>query len=109
MFHLQLLVSGKKSFLHCYNKYTGICFQSASSMQFLGVKKWCSANISSDTKQKHVCWKICKVRKVFGCAAGAYYFQCQVLLFSMLALRLSTRKSEIKKTLTMSTGTCGRI
>ena len=32
----------------------------------------------SDTKQKHVCWKICKVRKAFGCVAGAYYFQCQV-------------------------------
>ena len=32
----------------------------------------------SDTKQKHVCWKICKVKKVFGCVAGAYYFQCQV-------------------------------
>ena len=43
-------------------------------MQFLAIKKWCSANIFSDTKQKHVWWKICKVRKVFGCVAGAYYF-----------------------------------
>ena len=58
-------------------KYTDICFQSASKMQFLGVKKWYSANIFSGTKQKHVCWKICKV-KIFGCFAGAYYFQCQV-------------------------------
>ena len=24
---------------------------------------WCSANFFSDKKQKHVCWKICKVRK----------------------------------------------
>ena len=32
----------------------------------------------SDTKQKHVCWKFCKVRKVFGCVVGAFYFQCQV-------------------------------
>ena len=45
-------------------KYTDICFQSASRMQFLGVKKWCSANVFSDTKQKHLCWKICKVKKV---------------------------------------------
>ena len=59
-------------------KYTDICFQSATRMQFFGVKKWCSPNVFSDTKQKHVCWKICKVRKVFDCVAGAYYFQCQV-------------------------------
>ena len=38
-------------------------------MWFLGAKKWCSANVFSDTKQKHVCWKICKMRKVFGCAS----------------------------------------
>ena len=30
---------------------TDICFQIASRMQFLGDKKWCSANIFSDTKQ----------------------------------------------------------
>ena len=59
-------------------KYTDICFQSATRMQFFGVKKWCSPNVFSDTKQKYVCWKICKVRKVFDCVAGAYYFQCQV-------------------------------
>ena len=32
----------------------------------------------SDTNQKHVSWKICKVRKIFGSVSGAYYFQCQV-------------------------------
>ena len=32
----------------------------------------------SDAKQKHTCWKICKVRKAFGSFLGAYYFQCQV-------------------------------
>ena len=31
-----------------------------------------------DTIQKHVYWKICKVRKAFGCVSGTYYFQCQV-------------------------------
>ena len=55
-------------------KYTDICFQSASRMQSLGVKKWCSANVFSDTKQKNAGWKICKVRKVFGCVARANYF-----------------------------------
>ena len=31
---------------------TNICFQSASRLRYLGVKKWCSANILPDTKQK---------------------------------------------------------
>ena len=57
-------VSGTKFSYGEIQKYIDICFQSASRMQFLGVKK-------------HVCWKICKVRMVFGCVAGAYYFQCQ--------------------------------
>ena len=47
-------------------------------MQFFGVKKWCGSNVFFDIKQKYVFWKICKVRKVFDCIAGAYYFQCQV-------------------------------
>ena len=38
-------------------------------MQFLGIKKWCSANIFPDTKQKHVCWKLCIVRKIFCCVS----------------------------------------
>ena len=46
-------------------------------MQFLGFKKWCSANYS-DTKQKNVCWGICKLGKVFGCVSRVYYFKCQV-------------------------------
>ena len=59
-------------------KYTDIWFQSASKMQFFGVKKWRIPNVFSDTKQKHVYWKFCKVRKVFDCVAGASYFQYQV-------------------------------
>ena len=45
---------------------------------------WASRNggvqmFFSDTKQKHVCWKIFSYfRKDFGCVATAYYFQCQV-------------------------------
>ena len=65
----------------CYryiHKYTDICFQITSRMQFLDLRKWCSANVISDTKQNNVCWKYFKIRKVFGCIAGAYSFQCQV-------------------------------
>ena len=40
-------------------------------MQFFSVKKWCSANVFSDTKQKHVSWKICKVRKIFDSLLGS--------------------------------------
>ena len=50
------------------------CYQSASIMQFLDVKKWCTANAFSDTKQKHVSGKICKVRKAFDSVVGAYFF-----------------------------------
>ena len=46
--------------------------------KFLGVKKWSSANVFSKTKQKYVWWNICKVRKVYGCVAGASYFQFQM-------------------------------
>ena len=44
-------------------KYTYICFQRASRKKFLGVRKWCNANDLPDIKQKHICWKICKLRK----------------------------------------------
>ena len=37
-------------FVGRYNKYTDVCFQSASRMQFLCVRKWYSENIFSDTK-----------------------------------------------------------
>ena len=50
----------------------------ALRMQFLDVKKWCSVNAFSHTKQVHISQKICKLRKVFSCVSRAYYFQCQV-------------------------------
>ena len=56
-----LLRFWKKSFYGDVQQYTDIWFQSASKMQLFGVKKWCSPNVFSNTKQKHVCWKICKV------------------------------------------------
>ena len=69
-----LLIFGKTFSYGDIQKYTDICFQSTSKMQFLGVKKYCSANVFPDTKQKHVDWKVFKVRMVFGCIAGAYSF-----------------------------------
>ena len=130
-----LLRLWSKNFLIDIQKYTDICFQSASRMQFLGVQKWRSANVFSKTKQKYVCWKSQK----------GFSQCCQSILFSMssenfnvevrktsevfrvklycetshlfrqflLALRLSARKSEIQKKkrkkencLIMSTRTC---
>ena len=38
------------------------------------------ANIFSDTKQKHVCGKIFKVRKFFGRIGGAYLFSMSSVL-----------------------------
>ena len=32
-------------------------------MQFLGVKKYCSANVFPDTKQKHVGWEVFKLER----------------------------------------------
>ena len=44
-------------------------------MQFLDVWKWCSVNVSLDTHQKHVYWKICKVSKVVRFARVLAVFQ----------------------------------
>ena len=57
-----------------------LCFQ----VQLLGVKKGCSANIFSDTKQKHVYWKICKVRKTFGCCGRISFSMSSELKFVKL-------------------------
>ena len=71
----------KKLLIEIYRniqKYTNIWFQSALRFQFLGVQKWYSTNVFSNTKQKHVSRKIPKVRKVFGVVSRVYYVQCQV-------------------------------
>ena len=66
-------------FLRRYTEINGHLLSKCFKNAVLGVKKWWSANVVSDTKQKHVCWKTCsKVRKAFGSVAGAYNFQCQV-------------------------------
>ena len=44
-------------------KYTDVCFQTASRMRLLGVKKGAVQMFFFHNKHKHVCWKICKVRK----------------------------------------------
>ena len=69
---LELEISGTKLLLQ---RYTEI---HRHVLSFFSVKKWCSANVFSNTKRKNLCWKICKMRKVFGCALGTYYFQGQV-------------------------------
>ena len=65
--------TGPKFYYEDIQKYTGICFQSNSRS---------SAIVFSDTKKKkkkkNACQKICKGRQVFGCVAGACYFECRV-------------------------------
>ena len=51
---------GQKFSYRYVQKYRDICFRNAPGMQFLGVQKLCSADIFSDTTQKHVFCKICK-------------------------------------------------
>ena len=90
-------------------------------MLFSGVKKWCKANVFSDTKQKHIWWRILKAERFFLC--------CGSILFSMLrfvkCVRFSQRNCIVKWVILfasccwfwnflleknmMSTGTCGRI
>ena len=43
-----------------FRRYTEICFQSASRVEFLSVKKSCSANVFPHTKEKHVFGKFVK-------------------------------------------------
>ena len=57
-----------------YRHLLSKCFKNA----VLESQEMLHAIFFSDTKQKHDCFKICKVRNIFGCVAGAYYFQCQV-------------------------------
>ena len=71
-------VFGTNTFLQTYVEISKHLFSICFNNTVLGVKNWCSANVFSDTEQKHICWKICKVRKAFDCVVGAYYFQCQV-------------------------------
>ena len=89
------------------------CFKNA----VLGVKKWCSANISSDNKQKYaekfiksesflavlrvdiifnVKWvEVRKTSEILW--VKLYCKMCDLFCQFLLALRLSARKSEIKK------------
>ena len=123
-------VFGIKIFLGRYTKIYRHSLSSASRMHFLGVKKWCSANVFSDIKLKYACWKICKMWKVFGSVSGAFIFTvkwvevrkmsedfCAKLyckmggLFTLVFVGFETfcQKTWNKKTLRISTATCGWI
>ena len=57
-----------KDFKIFYGAQTLIFLSSAWRMQFLGVYKWCSAN---------VCWRIGKMSEVIGCVTEVYFLlQC---------------------------------
>ena len=70
-----LVILWKNKFMEIYRNIQAFAFK---VLQKCSSRNGAAQMFFSDTKQKHVCWKICKVRKVFDCVAGAYYFQCQV-------------------------------
>ena len=109
-------------YMEIYRNIQTFFFKSASGLQFSGVKKWCSADVFSDTKEKNVGWKICKVKKVFYVKRVEVHKMNEVFWaklprkiselfrYFLLGLRLPTRKLKtFKKTLIMSTETSGRI
>ena len=63
-----------RTYIETYRHLLSKCFKNS----VFECQEMMRANFFSDTKQKHVCWKICKVRQTFGCVLGAYCFQCQV-------------------------------
>ena len=86
----------------------------------MGVKKWCSANVFSDTRQKYVCRKIFKSERLLAVLrdriifsvkwvevrktskvfwAKLYCKMSDIFCYFLLALRISARKSDIKKNL----------
>ena len=74
-----LLRLWNKNFLtEIYRNIQTFAFKMLQECSSLASRNGAAQMFFSDTKQEHVCWKICKVRKVFGCVAGAYYFQFQV-------------------------------
>ena len=89
------------------HKYTDICFQNDSRMQFLGVQKWCSANVFSDTKQNHVCWKICKVFRAKIYCKMSNLFSLVFVGFKTLLENLKLKKKTSGRI--QKGGTCGQI
>ena len=50
-------------------------YRNKQTFAFKVLQEYSSVQIFfSDTKQKHVCWKNFKVKKVFCCVSGPYYF-----------------------------------
>ena len=84
-YHQILLLLWNKNFhTEIYRHLPSKCFKNCCS-------SWASRNgtapflqFFSDTKQKHVCCKICKVKKGFGYVVGAYYFQWGWLRFRFI-------------------------
>ena len=60
-------------------KFLAEIYRNTQTLAFKGLQecrmqKWCSTNVFSDKKQKHVCWKICKVRKGTSANHGGRHF-----------------------------------
>ena len=65
-------------FLRRYTEINGHLLSKCFKNAVLGVKKRWSANVFSDTKQKHVCWKILLNSERFWLYCKTYYFQCEL-------------------------------
>ena len=63
-------------FVRRYTEINGHLLSKCFKNAVLGVKKWWSANVFSDNRQKHVCWKILVNSKRF-------WLCCKAILFSM--------------------------
>ena len=81
---------------------TDICFQSASTLRYLGVKKWCSANILSDTKQKMHAQKFVKSERFLAVLQEILLSMSSELRFIKL-MRFFERNSIVKIVKTVKT------
>ena len=118
-----------KILLHLWNKKTDIQkYTDIFNKVVLGVRKWCSANAFPDPNRdmlagKCVNWegvlavfwehvsfsfKRVEIRKIIEVFWAKLYFKMSDLFgYFLLTLRFSATNSGMKKTLMMSTGTCG--
>ena len=71
-FLLQINLTWNKTFLARYKKIYRYLLSKRFKNTVLESQEMVQCKYFSDNKQKHLCWKICKARKTFGCVAGAY-------------------------------------
>ena len=79
-FSLPCILSDKILLRLCNKHFLKEIYRNIQSFAFKVLQESNSlkqCKLFSDTKQKHFCWKICKLRKLFSWDLGAYYFYFQ--------------------------------